>query len=161
MVIAEKLKKIFGVPSEHEREYAQPERLADVMALIQILALHKYAHRSPDNLDETLQGKPLSADSWEEVAKKHPEFFRVKREGENTISLVARHAYPRNESEGRDPLSPDFVGSLLHSAVDIHDRQVRRSERWTYLLPIWVAIIAGGFSLIALVIKYLLTGSAA
>jgi hypothetical protein len=34
------LKKALGIPSEQEREYAQPEQLADVMALIQVLALH-------------------------------------------------------------------------------------------------------------------------
>jgi hypothetical protein len=50
---------------------------------------------------------------------------------------------------GRKPLPPDFVGHLLSAAVDIHDRQVRRSERWTYLVPIWVALITGGLALVA------------
>ena len=76
--------------------------------------------------------------------------------GGNTTSLLARRAHPRNEVEGRDPLPADLVGSLLRSAVDIHNRQVRRSERWTYLLPIWLAILEGGFGLIALVTMYLL-----
>jgi hypothetical protein len=35
-----RLERVFGIPSESEREYARPERLADVMALIQVLALH-------------------------------------------------------------------------------------------------------------------------
>jgi hypothetical protein len=64
------LKKVFGVPSEHEREYAQPEQLADVMALIQVLALHyKYTHRGEDGLNYDL-GKPRSVktDLWADVA---------------------------------------------------------------------------------------------
>ena len=132
----------FGLPSQKEREYARPERLADVMALIQVLALDESAHRSEGGLKEELQGKPQSATSWTDLASDHPEFFRVKAEGKNRTSLVARHVAPKDTGSGA-PLSADFVGSLLQAAIDIHDRQVRRSERWTYLVPIWVALIAG------------------
>jgi hypothetical protein len=163
------LKKVFGIPSQSEREYARPERLADVMALIQVLALHKYAERSAGGLERELQGPARSAksesESWKFIAKEHPEFFRVLVDGEekNDVSLVARHVLTRKEVKVgekvewlRDQLSPEFVGTLLDAAVDIHDRQVRRSERWSYLVPIWVALILGIFGLIGALVRILL-----
>lgn len=39
-------------------------------------------------------------------------------------------------------LPSEFVGQLIEAAINLHDRQLRRSERWTYLVPIWVALIA-------------------
>jgi hypothetical protein len=139
------VKKVLGIPTEIEREYARPERLADVMALIQVLALDPDAHRTDGGLEHELQRKPGSdgADSWTSLAKAHPEFFRVNPKDDKPISLIARHVHPVIEGDKRERLTADFVGNLLRSAVEIHDRQVRRSERWTYLLPIWVALIAG------------------
>jgi hypothetical protein len=40
----------------------------------------------------------------------------------------------------------------------MHDRQIRRAERWTFLIPLWVAVVAGMFSLIAVAIKIYLGG---
>jgi hypothetical protein len=149
-------KKVLGIPSQHEREYAKPERLADVMALIQVLALDRRAHRSSGGLHTELQGGPSSsAESWKSLAQEHPEFFRVLVFGEekNNVSLIARHVQRRPHQEsGREPLSADFVGNLLRSAVEIHDRRVRRTEVWRYLVPIWgalfTAIITGFFGLL-------------
>ncbi len=138
----------FGLPSIREREYAQPERLADVMALIQVLAFDEHSHRSEEGLQSKLQGTPLSSSSWKEVAQAHPEFFRVT--GKPSMSLVARHVMPDRT------LSPEFTSGLLQVAIEMHDRQVRRSERWTYLVPIWVALIAGVLSLVGVLITQLL-----
>lgn len=132
----------FGLPSQKEREYARPERLADVIALIQVLALDALPYRSEEGLVGELQGGPLSAESWTDVAGAHPEFFRVKPSGKHRTSLVARHVLA-SENGAVTELSPDFTGGLLKAAIDMHDRQVRRSERWTYLVPIWVALVAG------------------
>jgi hypothetical protein len=87
----------------------------------------------------------------------------VDGEEKNDVSLVARHVLTRKEVKVgekvewlRDQLSPEFVGTLLDAAVDIHDRQVRRSERWSYLVPIWVALILGIFGLIGALVRILL-----
>ena len=138
----------FGLPSESEREYATPERLSDVMALIQVLALDKYAHRSESGLQQELQIRPRSAKKWTEVAQGHPEFFRVQTDRDHPISLVARHVLPREPAGGAAHISAEFVAGLLKAAIDIHDRQVRRCERWTYLVPIWVALIGGAVAVI-------------
>jgi hypothetical protein len=150
------------IASQREREYARPERLADVMALLQVLALaHRATHRSEEELRKELQGSPRSADTWKSVAKDHPEFFRVNPDPDKTdknhiVSLIARHVSPKREDGKRGPLTDEFVGNLLRSAVDIHDRQVRRSERWTYLVPIWVALILGILGLLGTLAKLLL-----
>lgn len=44
------MKNVLGIPSQHERVYAQPEQLADVMALIQVLSLDPRTHRSEEGL---------------------------------------------------------------------------------------------------------------
>jgi hypothetical protein len=145
------LERVFGIPSESEREYARPERLADVMALIQVLALDADAHRSEEGIYQELQGPPRSAEteSWTSVAQAHPEFFRFNPNEKYGISLIARHVHPQLDGGKRETLTADFVGNLLSAAVEIHDRQVRRSERWTYLVPVWVALVAGIFGLVA------------
>lgn len=47
--------------NQQNRRYLKGERLADVMALIQILALDEHSHRSEDGLAKELQGNPSSA----------------------------------------------------------------------------------------------------
>ena len=138
--------------SRKDRKYADINRLADVMALIQVLALDKHSHRSEKGLSKELQGLPESANSWTEVAASHPEFFRVQAEKDHSVALIARHATPPND-QGVCELDPEFVGKLLEAAIELHDRQIRQRERWTHLIPIWVAIIAGFFSIIGIYLK--------
>ena len=138
-----------------DKEYLTKFRLADVLALLQVLALDEDTHRSEEGLTSELQGLPKSGNSWVHIAKKHPEFFRVKAEGTHRVSLVSRHVSPK-DSRGVHSLSPEFVGQLMATAVDIYDRQLRRSERWIYLVPIWVALITGVFLIVGIVVKELL-----
>lgn len=135
-----------------EKQYLNPSRLADVLGLIQVLALDEHAHRSEEGLQSELQGPPKSGCSWTEIARAHPEFFRVRPEGEHSVSLIARHVLPKNHQGVRE-LPSDFAGQLISTAVDLHDRQVKRSERWTYLVPIWVALITGIFVLATIWLK--------
>lgn len=60
------------------RSYLRRNRLADVLALIQALALHPtQTHRRDENLFEDLGGPPASCESWYQLASYHPEFFRI------------------------------------------------------------------------------------
>ena len=135
-----------------DKQYLNPHRLADVLGLIQVLALDEHSHRSEEGLQGELQGQPKSGNSWTEIARAHPEFFRVRPQGDHTVSLIARHVFPKNERGVRE-LPADFTGQLIATAVDLHDRQIKRSERWTYLVPIWVALITGIFVLGAIALK--------
>lgn len=138
-----------GVP---KRPYTSAGRLADVLALIQVLALDRHAHRSESGLLDELQGKPCSAQSWTIVGREHPEFFRVATEGEHQLSLVARHVVPR-DADGVKALPSDFVHELLRTAIELHDRQLESAEWWKKFMPLLAALasalVAGAYTLIA------------
>ncbi|MEK6321213.1 MAG: hypothetical protein AABN33_05965 [Acidobacteriota bacterium] len=139
-------------------QYLQPGRLADVLALIQVLAMDEHAHRSEDGLTSELQGAPRSAKTWPEVAQKHPEFFRVKPDGEHRVSLIARHVTPKDES-GRRPFPADYTSKLLQLAVELHDREVRRSQSWHVWLPMLGVVVGGLLALLGVWLKSKLGGS--
>jgi hypothetical protein len=126
-----------------KRPYTKSGRLSDVLALIQVLSLDKYTHRTESGLIEELQGPPSSSQSWTILAMEHPEFFRVAKDGENPLSLIARHVITRDDSTGIKVLPSELVYPLLQTAIDMHDRQVSEAERWKYLVPIWPALITG------------------
>ena len=135
-------------------KYSDPNRLADVMALIQVLALDEHAHRSENGLQSELQGLPFSAKTWTEIATNHSEFFRAnKNEGkEHNISLVARHVIPKNEKGIRE-LSPDFTGKLIEAAISLHDREMSRKEGWKWIIPVGIAILTSLVSIIVTIVK--------
>lgn len=147
---------MFKSSKKLDKQYLAEGRLADVIALIQVLALDPHTHRTEDGLLRDLSEGPKSAASWTDVGKSHPEFFRVRvKPGESTlVSLVSRHVIP--EIGGVRVLPPDFAGQLIEAAINLHDRQVRRDERWTYLVPIWVSLLGGIFALIVVYTKILL-----
>lgn len=121
--------------------YTKSGRLADVLALIQVLALDQHAHRSLSGIDDELQAKPGSSDSWIDVAKEHPEFFRIRKDGDHILSLVSRHVLPENQKGIRE-MPSGLVQSLLEVAIDLHDRQVAASERWKNWIPLASALLA-------------------
>jgi len=88
--------------------YTHPDRLADVLALIQVLALAAYRHRSDSGLVDELQSSPRSARDWKEVAREHPEFFRVEEGRKLAVSLVAAHVLPKNQDGRRELPSGSF-----------------------------------------------------
>lgn len=135
-----------------ETLYTKHGRLSDILSLIQVLALDKHSHRSEAGIVEELRKKPSSAETWSAVANQHPEFFRVRETGEHVISLVARHVLEK-ESAHRPVLSSEFIQTLISTAIDLHDREQQRADRWTAAIPIIAALIAGTFALIALTLK--------
>ncbi len=132
--------------------YTNPNRLADVLALIQVLALAKYRHRSDKGITKEMQGPPRSGSSWKEIAQQHPEFFRVSETEELGVSLVATHVLPKDPNGNRE-LPPDFVSILLQTAINLHDRQLDRAHHWRVYVPIVVAVVAGVFTLFGIFLK--------
>lgn len=139
--------RLKGTRRVHDRPYTKQGRLPDVLALIQVLALDKFTHRSESGLVEELQGTPNSADSWLSLGSEHPEFFRVARNRE--LSLIARHVLPRDETTRMKELPPELIYPLLQTAIDLHDRQVSDAEWWKSLVPLWAALIGGVFGTIS------------
>lgn len=141
--------------------YLLDHRLADILAAIPVLATHKWATRSPEQWAASL-GQPLSADSWLEVFKQHPEFFRINDEGQVTSRW--RHGYDRNVSvslgreltdrelqelpEGqakgdltRRPLEASQIESLLKTAIELHARGVAHAQEKRWLTPLLFALL--------------------
>jgi hypothetical protein len=135
-------------------KYGDPARLADVMALIQVLALDDRTHRSEKGLASELQGNPMSVVSWTELARQHSEFFRVNKDDErqNVVSLIARHVLPKNAA-GVRVLPSEFVGKLLEAAISLHDREVTRKDSWKWLIPVLIAILTSVISIIVALLK--------
>ncbi|MCG3115996.1 MAG: hypothetical protein LLH30_09985 [Candidatus Manganitrophus sp. SA1] len=125
------------------KRYSKPERLSDVLALIQVLALDQYTHRSESGLQKELQGLPRSSDNWSTVALEHPEFFRVDPKKELPISLVARHVALVVNGE-RAELDANFISKLLEAAIHLHDREVNRRAAWRSAWPTLLAVLLGG-----------------
>lgn len=126
--------------------YTKTHRLADVLALLQVLSIDEQPYRTEDGLREELQGDPKSAKVWFQVAREHPEFFRVN-EVKNTASLLARHATPKED--GKKTLEMDFIRTLMQTAVDMHDREAVRTERAFQLFRTVLGGIVGGFLTVA------------
>ena len=125
--------------------YTKTGRLADVLALIQVLALDQYSRRKETGIERELQGPPASAKDWFTVAREHRELFRVSPEDTAGLSLVARYVLPHETGQERPILESEFVSALLQTAITLHDRQVSAAERWKSLVPLWAALIGGIF----------------
>jgi len=120
--------------------YLEQGRLSDVLALIQVLALGEHTHRSEKGLVADLQGQPSSSTTWSEIAKEHPEFFRFNPAEDKThqISLISRHILPGDD----DKVTPEYTEKLLRLAIELHDRQMKRSEEWKVWVPTLTSIAA-------------------
>jgi hypothetical protein len=130
------------------KPYLKQGRLADVLALIQVLAFDEHAHRSETGLEEEMQNKPTSGASWKAVAQEHPEFFRVRPDGDHTTSLVVRHVLPK-DTDGRRVLPIEVTHKLLETAIELHDRQASATElKWKYLVPLLAALIGSAATLL-------------
>jgi len=143
--------------SRPRRPYLKPSRLADLFALIQVLALDEHSHRSENGLRTALQGEPASGSAWTSVASDHPEFFRVRPSGEHTVSLLSRHVLRPGE-HGRSPLPADYVHELLRAAMDMHDRELATARRWHDWMPVIGTVVGGVMSLLGTMLTLWLTG---
>lgn len=136
-------------------------RLADVVAAIQVMGAYPSASRKVGDWTSKL-GNPLSADSWADVFRQHPEFFRLNGKW---ASLRWRHAYDRTYDavEGREltpgevsslpeaerkhitrrPLASDQIEALLKTAVELHARSVAHRAETRWLSPLLFALLGG------------------
>jgi hypothetical protein len=114
--------------------YTKPNRLGEVLWLIQTLALEDAGQRVVD----TLQSKKpaVSGNNWVEIAKEHPELFHISKGTGTEISLIARRY-----QEGVPQLPPDHIAKLIETAIKIYDSQLNHSRWWVHLMPVVGAFI--------------------
>jgi hypothetical protein len=135
-----------------KRPYIKHGRLADVLSLIQVLAFDPHTHRSEAHVIDKEIGQPCSSKGWVELAKEHPEMFRVSDEAKRPLSLIARHAQPvipGDPEKKRQPLTPEFTQTLIKTAIDLHDRQAQEADWWKHLMPLWSALLAGMLAILS------------
>jgi hypothetical protein len=140
---------------QHSSPYLDsPNRLADILAAIQVMGSYPLATRNESKWQEKL-GSPLSAPSWVTVFEKHPEFFRVNDEG--GITLRWRHGYDRifrttdqrellraeldalseedRKELTRKPLTEAQIETLLNAASELHTRAIAYAQERKWLSP--------------------------
>ncbi|MBB3059273.1 hypothetical protein [Microbulbifer rhizosphaerae] len=132
--------------------YLEPGRLGDILGLIQVLGLDSLVYRSESGIAEDedrgglrheLKATPSSGESWIAVAKEHPEFFRIDEGKGYPLSLICRHTHKTSPELKSEPFDKSIIYRLMELAIELHDREVRRSQKWTLYIPIWVAAISG------------------
>jgi hypothetical protein len=80
---------------------------------------------------------------------------------EETVTLIARflqEGIPSTvpgEPPKSPPLTPEVTGKLIDLAIQLHDREAQRRDRWkSVLIPMVVAILAATASIISAIIGY-------
>lgn len=145
-----------------KNSYLKPGRLADVLGLIQALGFDSLVYRSERGEDgekgggglvHELKATPASAKSWLEVAKGHPEFFRVAEDKKYPVSLICRHTHYTSPELREHPFDTSIVHGLMQLAIELHDREVKRAQGWALYIPIWVAAISAGALLVTAIIE--------
>ena len=141
---------------------SQPERLADVIAAIQVMGTYRSYKLNFENWADRINGDGGLADHWEKVFQEHPEFFRLDR-GRTEASLVWRRQFPKlfdlssrteistkefrdlqdqyKEDISRRPLSDSEIKTLIDTATNLHSRAVEadKHEQWGKRLALQAA----------------------
>lgn len=123
------------------------------------MGTYKFYKLSISKWAERTSGQRNDCEYWENIFKQHPEFFLL--EGEERASLVWRRTNQKlydvdaerqlskeeyaQLKEGqqsrisRKPLSPDDIGTLINTAIELHSRatEQERERRW------WVPVAIG------------------
>ncbi|MGE0133247.1 MAG: N-carbamoyl-L-amino acid amidohydrolase [Blastocatellales bacterium] len=141
---------------------ANPNRLADLIAAIQVLGTYGFASRELSKWEARLGRKPVSADNWLTVFSQHPELFTIQ---EQNISLVWRRSRERNydthaqvvvsrdeeallrESEAgemrlsRPPLDTSEISQLIDMAIRLHEREIQHQQERRWWITAVIAIV--------------------
>ena len=158
---------------------AADDRLADVIAAIQVMGTYKFYKLDFETWADRICGDKSEADHWRKVFEQHPEFFRLDS-GRKRASLVWRRqrikhydvdkgapitkeAYLalsdlQKKRISRMPLNSDELEMLITTAINLHARALehRQDNRWWKNAAIgFVGALAGGViaALIPIVMK--------
>ena len=139
---------------------ADNDRLADVIAAIQVMGTYKYYKLDFAGWADRITGDQKKSGHWQQVFEEHPEFFRLDSERKRA-SLVWRRQHQKlfnvdKEDKisredyralskmqkariSRTPLSSGELATLIKTAIDLHSRALehRRENRW------WVTGLLG------------------
>jgi len=139
-------------------------RLADVFAAIQVMAMYKFYKRGFEEWADQIVGDKKQAEHWKNIFIQHPEFFRLD-ETRTKASLVWRRSYPKlfnvdvgetiskdvfvglSEKEkmriSRVPLVNEDVRTLMQSAIELHSRALEEKKENRWWMPAVIGFAAG------------------
>lgn len=158
----------------------EDNRLADVIAAIQVMASYKYYKLDFATWADRIVGDQTRANHWQQVFEQHPEFFRLdsarqkaslvwrrqrqKRFDVDTESQVTKDEFEARDDAGklrisRTPLGTSEIGTLIDAAISLHSRALehRRESRWW--VPILVALVAAISGLTGAIVGALIKSS--
>ena len=144
--------------------YLKAQRLADVIAAIQVMSTYKFYKLDFAGWSMRITGVESNADYWKNVFIEHPEFFRLNSD-QLKVSLVWRRSYQRNfhvdmqqiltseqvknlpEIEkttrlSRSPLTNGDTATLISTAIDLHSRAIASEQEKRWLVPSLITILA-------------------
>jgi len=150
--------------------YLKNQRLADVIAAIQVMSTYKFYKLDFAGWTQKITGTKDDADYWQLIFEEHPEFFRLNN-NKQKASLVWRRSYQRNyhvdkeqvlerdqiknlpdnertERISRAPLKNSDIATLISTAIDLHTRAIESQKEKRWLLPSLVTILAVCFGAI-------------
>ena len=145
--------------------FRHPERLADVVAALQVMGTYKFAGRKPTDWGKSFGRLPVSADNWLTIFNEHPEFFRISDE---RVSLIWRRSSEkvfdtRTNKElskeevsvlskedqmlyiSRTPLSAEQVTALIEIAIKLQNQVIARRAEQRWWIPVLVGALCVGF----------------
>src|ERR1051325_10327333 len=134
--------------------YLKPNRLADVIAAIQSMAINERSSLSCKHWAENISGDQNRDAYWREVFDDHPELFRKSPDDPDHYALIWRRALPRllyrperrmlslAEFEqlpatekrwvSRPPVPETQVKTLVDIAITLHSRQLEQKRDWRW-----------------------------
>ncbi len=128
--------------------YLTANRLEDVIFLIQYIGLGQAASLTDGTTPHGVA--PRSAGRWSEIARDHPEFFRLTEA--NTSILSPRH-YLGVGGGNPPPLPAETVQTLVKNAMDLQERQAERVEVWKTWVTMLAAVVAAGTGITQLLLR--------
>lgn len=141
-----------------EAPYLKPNRLSDVIAAIQFMAMHERSRRSSKEWAEGIWADATKASHWKTVFDEHTELFRKAPDGKDEYALIWRRSlqkrYFRHENRmlsqkefdaltdeekrwvSRPPLTDEQVKTLVDIAITLHEHQQNQKRDWRWKVPV-------------------------
>jgi hypothetical protein len=140
-----------------ESPYLKHNRIADVLAALQVMALNSPYRMSCKDWAFKISGDEEKSKYWRAIFDEHPEFFRKSTLSDDSYALIWRRALPRRYDRATKQLITDAeydalsaqekakitrpavpesqIKTLMDMAVDLHSRAVEANRDWRW----WIA----------------------
>lgn len=158
------------------------DRLADVIAAIQVMGSHLWDSREIEDWKRNLGNKPQSANNWQRIFSDHPEFFgsdktfyflRLRRAYEQTVDSKTSRELSEQEineykaCEAKNPdnltrrvLSPNQIETLIKAAIELQARAAALETANRWWIPLLCAALGFSGALVGSLLKPIQCSSA-